>query len=250
MRKTIVQIALIVIVAGVAYLGIFKWDWVASWFQSAKEAAQGYTDAKTPQECLDLFQKAIKDRDYDMAAKYCGGDYHHQIKKAASEAEALGEAIDDLLYVMKDNGVKSPEINFVLFWLDPYPKPISVQIDEKNEASATATITPEVPTNMNRAGLSGLSVDNRMGNILIQGVPGKVTLKNAGKEDEPAWKIHFQMPKTLPASVTFFVDNASNTKNAIDNIKNNMKRDATYRELGSLKSEVTKQLNDAIGINR
>ena len=47
---------------------------VKKWFRTA----EGFTAAKTPNEALDKFRDAIKKRDYETAATYCGGDYAEQ----------------------------------------------------------------------------------------------------------------------------------------------------------------------------
>ncbi len=86
MRKLIVQVAALLLITGVAYLGLFQRQAVMGLFKQARLNAKGYTPAKSPEEALDRFRKAVKDRDYEAAASYCGGDFVEQINKAAPGA--------------------------------------------------------------------------------------------------------------------------------------------------------------------
>ena len=83
MRKTIVQLALLGIIGGVAYLAIFKRDEVMALFKKVKKEAQGYKEAKTPDEAMDYFNKALEDRDYEAASDYLTGEFAVQLRKVA-----------------------------------------------------------------------------------------------------------------------------------------------------------------------
>ena len=114
MRKAIVQVSALLLILGVAYLGLFQRQAVMGLFKQAKLSAKGYKPAKTPEEALDKFREAIKDRDYEAAATYCGGDFVEQINKAAPGAKVLGDAIDNVLHNMDQEGIKSDKVKFVL----------------------------------------------------------------------------------------------------------------------------------------
>ena len=119
MRRIVVIIALLAVVGIGGFLYLFKREMVKGWFQSAR----GYPDATTPQECVDNFKKAVAARNYDMAAKYCTKDYAEQLKKGADAGKELGTAIDDLTHRMKNDGVLTTEIEWILWLNDPAPDP-------------------------------------------------------------------------------------------------------------------------------
>ena len=63
-------IILLALVGGGIYV-VFYTDLL----KKGQEAIQGYHDAKTPQEAMDLFRKAIQSRKYDTAARYVTNAY-------------------------------------------------------------------------------------------------------------------------------------------------------------------------------
>src|SRR5437879_12435811 len=105
MRNFAVMIALLVIVGGGLYIALFKRDWFSKTVSDVTREAKGYTAAQTPQEAIDKFRDAIKSRDYESAATYCGPEYAEQMRKGAKAAKELGEGIDDLLHAMDKHGV-------------------------------------------------------------------------------------------------------------------------------------------------
>ncbi len=86
MRKFVVGVAAFVVVTLTAYIGLFQRAAVMSLFAQTKLAAQGYTAAKTPDEALDGFRKALKERNYEAAELYLGGDFTSEFHRARRTA--------------------------------------------------------------------------------------------------------------------------------------------------------------------
>jgi hypothetical protein len=89
MRKFLIGTAAMVAVALAAYLGIFQREALWALWTRSKLGAQGYGPAKTPTEAMDKFLKAVKDRNYEAAESYLGGDYAEQFHKGAKNAQPL-----------------------------------------------------------------------------------------------------------------------------------------------------------------
>ena len=117
MRRKITIIGLLAVLCIGGFLFLFKREAVGD----VIDGFRGYPKAKSPQECVDSFKKAIKERKYDKAAKFCTKEYAEQLKRGADAGHDLGESIDDLIHRMKNDGVLTSEIEFVLFQNDPLP---------------------------------------------------------------------------------------------------------------------------------
>jgi len=141
MRRTLTIIGLLAVVCIGGYLGLFKREAVAD----LADSARGYPKAKTPQECVDGFKKAVRDRKYDKAARYCTKDYAEQLKRGADAAHDLGESIDDLTHRMRHDGVMTSEVEFVLFQNDPLPPELKLTLMTTGEKEATAAIGLDNP---------------------------------------------------------------------------------------------------------
>ena len=69
MRKNLTLIGLLVIIAAVVFVALYRWDDVKSLWT---EKVEGYEKAASAQECLDYVKKAQKDGNYDaMSLKNC-----------------------------------------------------------------------------------------------------------------------------------------------------------------------------------
>src|SRR5262249_13217264 len=115
MRLTSLLI-LLAIVGGGIYV-VFYTDLL----KRGEEWARGYKDATTPLEAMDSFKRAITDRRFTMAAKYCTGDYAEQLKRADEAARAMGTLIDGLYTKMQNKGYESDKSVATLNKLDLFP---------------------------------------------------------------------------------------------------------------------------------
>lgn len=136
MRRSFVLIGLLAVLGIAAYLYLFKREATLEVYDSAR----GYPKAKTPQECVDNFKKAVAARKYDKAAKYCTKEYGEQLTRGAEAGKELGQAIDDLSHRMRHDGVMTSEMEAILFLNDPLPKDVTMTLQNPGEKEATATI--------------------------------------------------------------------------------------------------------------
>ena len=245
MRKLFVQAAALLLITGVAYLGLFQRQAVMGLFKQAKLSAKGYTPAKTPEEALDKFRDAIKNRDFEAAASYCGGDYVEQINKAASGAKTLGDAIDNLQHNMDQEGVKSDKVKLVLRLIEPFPRQLKVMdIKKRGDDFAYAVLIEESGTPLKVDGrFEDWRIDPRLLRPLTRGMPNLVEVRRVGEGDKAQWKIHFPVTPELRDCVTYLAENASNYARSLDKVKYAIKRDAATKS--DLERELRVELEEA-----
>lgn len=111
---------------------------VAAWVYFGDDI-RGFPNAKSASQAADLFAKAVKERDYKTAAKYCTKAYAEQLIKGHDKGKAVGEAIDDLKSRMEQSGVSTDETKLVLFLIDPLPKAFTIAT--KDDVGAVTTRT-------------------------------------------------------------------------------------------------------------
>ena len=128
-------VALLAVLGIAAFLYLFKREAVGEVIDSAR----GYPRAPPPRSAW-TFKKAVKERKYDKAAKYCTKDYAEQLTRGAEAATAVGEAIDDLSHRMKNDGVMTSEIEYILFLNDPLPPELTLTLQTPGESEATAAM--------------------------------------------------------------------------------------------------------------
>ena len=229
MRKFIVGLAAFVVVTLVAYLGLFQRAAVLSLFAQGKLAAQGYSPAHTPSEALDSFRRALKERNYEAAEMYLGGDYAEQFHKGSKNGQKLGAAVDNLFNAMEVTGTKSDKVKFVLRWLDPFPsdfKVLDVKPSGDNRAFAVLAEESGAPLQI-QGNFYDWRVDPRMFRSLCRSVGPQVELR---KESGDQWKIYLPVTPDLRLSVDYLAENGSNYGNAVDRVKEDLKNDATTKE--------------------
>ena len=235
MRKFIVGAAAVLVLIGIAYLALFQREAIMSLFTQGKLAAQGYAPAKTPSEAVDGFRKALKERNYEAAQIYLGGDYAEQFHKGAKNGQALGVAIDNLLSAMETTGTKSDKVKLELMLLDPFPPNIQAPNVKQDGDKATASLTEEITTALHIQGdFADWQVERRMFRSLLpyKSIPvsGTVELKKDGEGDKAQWKIYLPVTADLRLSVDYLADKGSNYTNAINRVKEDLKNDATTKE--------------------
>jgi len=244
-RKLIVQVAALLLITGVAYLGLFQRQAVMGLFKQARLNAKGYTPAKTPEEALDRFRDAVKDRDYEAAASYCGGDFVEQINKAAPGAKVLGDAIDNLLHNMDQEGIKSDRVKLVLRLIEPFPRHLKVvDIKKRGEDQAYAVLVEESGAPLKVDGrFEDWRIDGRLMRSLARGIPSLVEVRRVGEGDKAQWKIFFPVTPEQRDCVTYLAENASNYARSLDKVKYAIKRDAATKS--DLERELRVELEEA-----
>lgn len=245
MRKLIVQIAALLLVTGVAYLGLFQRQAVMGLYKDARLRAKGYTAARTPEEALDHFRDAIKERDYEAAASYCGGDFVEQINKATPGAKLLGESIDSLLHNMDLEGIKSDRVKLVLQLLEPFPRQLKVlDIKKRGDDQAYALLAEEGGAPLKVDGrFEDWRLDARLIRSLARGLPNFVEVRRVGSDDNAHWKLFFSVTREQRDCVTYLAENASNYARSLDKVKYAIKRDAATKT--DLERELRVELEEA-----
>jgi hypothetical protein len=239
MRKALVIVGLVIIVLGAGFLWMEKGALKALWGKIFREQVKGYTPAKTPNEALDKFREACKDRDYNVAASYCTGPYLEQISKAADPASELGKQVDALSGLIDDRGINSKDSKDCLRVLDPFPSSFDVLEVKEEGDTATATIKEqEVPHDgwdvavilklrskaWCKEGSSedifrALSRNILPGTAPARTPPTKIKLKAEGEGDQKHWKIEFPVTPQLRKSVGRLCDRHRNYVQGIEKVR-------------------------------
>jgi hypothetical protein len=130
----------------------------------------GYGPAKTPEEAIEKFKKALKARNYAQAVKYVGGPYGEQLQSGAAAATDLGKSIDALGAAATKRGITlSNNVKVMLVSVEPFPTAFEVSaVQKKSDDLATATFSQPGFWTMPH-----------------------VELKPEGQGDERSWKIFF-----------------------------------------------------------
>jgi hypothetical protein len=239
MRKLVIQLMLVLVVVGAGYLFLFKGKEVSKLAQDAKQQVRGYSAAKSPTEAIDNFRKAIKARDYETAADYCGPEYAEQLRKAHPVANGLGSEIDNLLYKMEERKINSEQVKVVLLLLEPFPNGLVMTVKKQGEDKATALIDEKGQGVKDLGKQQNWKIDLGMIRTLQRGIPGEVEVRKTGD----AWKIYFPSTNDLQLTVNHLMDKGQDYTNAINRVKNELqiKSILTRDELeSSLRSELEK----------
>ena len=215
---TIAGLFLVCVVGG--YLGLFKREAVADMADSAR----GYPRAKTPQECVDLFKKAVAARKYDKAAKYCTREYAEQLTRSAAAAGELGAAIDDLNYRLGQDGVTTSELDLVLFYHDPLPPKLGVTVKTTGEAEATAALGVTEPR-LQTYYPSTWEIDVRFAKALYAYVPGTVRVVKEGDQ----WKLDVPVAPEQRVQVDTLIANHKDYVNAFKKVAEEVRTDRTTK---------------------
>jgi len=225
--------SLILFLILVGLIGFVGWSLYTQpeWLDDAWRYARGYKPAKTPQEAIDNFKAAVKNRDYKTAAYYCTRDYAEQLRKAHVAASKLAQAVDNLSHNLEQEGIKSDTTRAVLLLLEPFPKEIKTgDIKQQGETSAVAYLIEDTPASrLKPEWREAWDVDRGMFRTLVIDLPSKVDLVADGSGDAKAWKINFPVSGNLRQSVDHLRDNYQNYVRALDKVKYEIKRDAATK---------------------
>ncbi len=210
--------------------------------KSANEVTEdlsGYPDANTAQEAVDLYSKAISNRKYNVAAKYCTSDYAEQLKRGATAARELGESIDDLRSRLNDSGVMLSEMDHILFWLDPLPPSVKFALGKSKENEALALVgVADIPY-LKSPPTGTWQMDTDFVQGLYSGLPPAVKIIKEGE----VWKIAFPVTPLLRARVDRLNSHYKDYKRNLDKLSGEVKRDATTKE--ETKKRMVELVNEA-----
>ena len=204
---------------------------VRKWFRSAS----GFSPAKTPQEAIDRFKDCIKKRDYETAAEvYCTGDYREQMLKVAIKAKELGEMIDSLVYNMDSKGINNPNTKYMLKLLEPFPRTFKVTSIKESGDKAIATVLGDdevikvdrpLPPNFKE---THGSLINSLFPVDPFGPP--MTAIELVKDSSGYWKLNLPVTTRLRLSVDALKEKATNYRNAIQEVRDEVKNNPVTKE--------------------
>jgi hypothetical protein len=250
-------ILLLVILALIGFAGYCVVFW-PDWFDDYARMARGYTPAKTPQELVDRFKEAIKNRDYKTAAEYCTTDMREQLRKAAPMAAALGNATSNLEHNMDQEGIKSDEVKAVLRLLEPFPADVTLENLKHSQGESRAwvvirdnfTTTAQVGMVGNTIGVKNeqWNVDGEMFRTLARHLFGPMRVATwemirEGDGDNAKWKFNLAVSDPLRKSVDTLKSHGSNYVRSLDKVKYAIKKDAATKS--DLLRELRTELEEA-----
>lgn len=149
--RRFVPLFIVAALAGAGFMYMFKREMVMEQYEGI---VLGFPAAKTPEKCVEGFNKAIQDRNYKMLAKYCTKDYADLLMKSADAGKEVGKAIDDVTFRMQKDGVLTKEIEAVLYLNDPLPKAVTATMKSSSENSAVAVLSTTEPSfDLGKAGV-------------------------------------------------------------------------------------------------
>ena len=217
-------IILLALVGGGIYV-VFYTDLL----KKGQEAIQGYHDAKTPQEAMDLFRKAIQSRKYDTAARYVTNAYGEQLKRAHEAASDMGDLIDKLYNQMKNKGYNSDKAVTVLNMLDAFPTWFKVhETPKEKDGKAVGVFVPEEKTQVGfDLGTTGQNWDREMFTqpltpAMLNGprgllIPGKVDLVKHGG----VWKLDIPLAPGQSNRIGHYIDHYKSYHTALSGVSSN-----------------------------
>jgi hypothetical protein len=200
----------------VAFLDLYPIPYLSEFAYGVK----GYALAKTPDEALERFNKALEARNYNMAARYLDGDYQTQMRKNAKVAERLAKAVDNFRNAAKDRGLNSDKVEVYLAALEPFPSHISTKDVKESGDNATAVIAAE----------SSSRLMPRVGVVIKL------------KKVDGYWRIELPLDAGSRALFEEIDRFGQDYVNALDAVKDRMKNSAVTKEnvFGDLKQEIEK----------
>jgi hypothetical protein len=225
MRRYItIGVVLLVLVLG-AYIAAFKRGMVS-------RMVKGYKTADTPQVAADMFKKAIQAREYEYAADYCTQSYAEQLRRGASAAAEYGEALDNLIYQMKERDLIRDEVKIVFYRLDPFPKDFTITVSEESGDTAKAAIAFAAPyVKGGGPQLGDWKLDADIEQIYVRPLPmTNFTTVVAMKKEDGKWKFDFKADNTLQHRVERMNDKYKIYINPFQMVTQEVKNDPNTRE--------------------
>jgi hypothetical protein len=238
-------VILAVIIGAVAYVLIFKQEWL--W--EAKRVASGYTAATTPSEAAERFRKATHARDYKSAAVYCTQEYADLLKRAADRCDEIGTVIDGITEYMTNKGLATDKSILMLNFLDPFPK-----IKLRGEPKKKDENTYWVHFDMEPLGLSGnlhalqasdlTSVDGKMfGRVLVPAAIALNTEIPIVKEGD-VWKLKVGVLPAQTQAVEYYLARVKSYHTALSKFRGEVTNER-YGSKGDFERELMRVLADS-----
>ncbi|MBY0527444.1 MAG: hypothetical protein K2R98_28870 [Gemmataceae bacterium] len=195
--RNVIILLLVVVVGGLGYLFMFQRDTFMGYLGMAK----GYGPAKTPDDALQKFQKAVKERDYANASKYCSGPYGEQLNRSADVAGKLGKAIDGVTAAAEKRDIAlTDKVKGWLAACEPFPAKFEAGKIEKH-GDDRATVALNFPANHK---------------IVAE-------MKQEGEGDAKSWKLHMPTTPWLPKGVNHLLDKGKDYAKALEKVSDQIR---------------------------
>jgi hypothetical protein len=215
------------LVLGIGYVAIFQRDWVMSLFRSGTEAAEGYTNAESPQQAAQLFTKAIKARKFKTAAKYVKGNYKEHLERAHDAAAEMGVLLDKIVTYAKNKGFDSDTAMNLLSRLDPFPPYFSVEgepaKDKKDATKAYGRCKSEwAYPNPDVRELNALNLTLPAQPLAPANLFTGMTLVEETAGESKIWKLHIDLPSAQAGLITEYLNKYRSYHSALENFHRDM----------------------------
>jgi len=238
-------IVLLVAFAGFAATMIFVPKWRPGPVKEVFRKARGYGPAETPEDALEKFRKAIKERDYDTASTFVGGDYSEHMSRSAESAEKLALSIDALEENLTSHNIKSDMLTQALNQLQPFPKELQVkgQLDKKGDVAYA--LLYEEPLKLDKPSSEKWRTDPLMFRSLQPDLTVPLVVKVEIRKDGNGYKIFFPpdwVNDRLRKSTDKLRNYFGNYVRGLDQVKYEVKKDTAPRE--EIESSVKKVIED------
>ena len=233
--KLVPLLILLAIAGGLAFVFINEGtrNWIFGQGEEGIFQAQGYKKATSPTEAMNLYAKAVKDRNYAAAARYCAGEYANQLVRAHAAAKQLGGYIDDIKRLVADKGYRTEQSDFLLNFLDPFPPFIKVLELKEGKKDSERTIGRFImdgipPKRMDQAAVGDLDARMFLQALAPPGIynGAPYDLKKEGEH----WKILFNFPMASIEQVTYFLDHYKSYVEGLREFKDDMNRGRFLKE--------------------
>lgn len=230
-------ILLAAVVGGVGYVIIFQRDWALGLFKKGAQAAKGYSPAKTPNEAVTKFLKAVKDRDYSSASIYCSKDYADQLVETNTAAREIGTRLDNLNDYIAEKGFTNDKTTQLFSRLDPFPNKLKIGAVnyKEGESKARGGYAPDDivtaqkvldPGEWNR-------LDMRMFVNALSPPIAVLTnfeIKKEGAGEEAQWKLQIPVSADQLNALMYFRKNYKSYCSGLDNLHNEVRQGRFLKE--------------------
>ena len=238
-------VILAVIIGAVAYVLVFKQEWI--W--EAKRVASGYTSATTPSEAAERFRKATLARDYKAAAIYCTQEYAELLKRAADRCDEIGTVIDSISEYISNKGLATDKSILFLNLLDPFPK-----IKLRGEPKKKDENTYWVHFDMEPLGLSGnvlalqpsdlTSVDRQMFNRVLAPTAILANTEIPIVKEGDVWKLKIGVFPPQTQAVEYYLGRVKSYHTALSKFRGEVTNER-YGSKGDFERELMRVLADS-----
>jgi hypothetical protein len=226
MYRNLGLVVILLVVAVGGYLLIFKRG-------DVDRARKGYKSADTPQLAAEMFKKAMKEREFEIASDYCTAGYADQLKRGAKAANEFGEALDNTYFQMDQHKLIRDELKVIFYNLDPFPKDFEIIVSKEAGDTAAAEFrfnTPVFKGDQPSAGSWSLKPDIFQTYVRSLNFRTPVIAVVPMKKEGNVWKFDIPADNALQARVGYLNDKYMNYVNPLKKVSEEVKNDPSTKE--------------------